>query len=124
MVLAKEASVSDTVRVQPLPKGQISLEELASSFALVLKKAKLRKPSSLSVKVEEKSINEMIQFLHQKLKQQVSVSFFDCLNKIDNLSDIVGLFLACLELCKKHQVVLKQSQTFGDVKIERIEAND
>lgn len=124
VVLAKEASISDVNTPQPLPKGQISLEELTNSFVLILRKAKLRKPSSLAVKVEERSIDEMINLLQQKIDQEGSVSFFKCLTKLNNLSDIIGLFLACLELCKKGQVILKQNRIFGDFKIERNEAND
>lgn len=40
-----------------------------------------------------------------------------------NISDVIGLFLAMLELSKNHQVKITQSREFGDLDLERMDAN-
>lgn len=119
VVAAKEASVSKDEKVQPLPPGQISIEELGSTFVLFVKKMKLRRPDFVSVEVHETPINEMIDYLKQRIKREKKVSFFSCIPKMKNLADVIGLFLATLELCKKHTIIINQSRTFGDLEIER-----
>lgn len=118
VVVAKEASISDTKKIQPLPKGEISVEELGSTFALIVRKMKLKRPDFVSIKVQETSIDDMIDYLDKRIKNEKSVSFFSCIPKMKNLADVIGLFLAALELCKKHKVILKQNRSFGDLEIE------
>lgn len=119
VVMAKEASVSKDAKVQPLPPGQVSSEELQSTFALIVRKLKLRRPDFVSVKVKEASIDDMISYLRTRLQKESHVSFFSCIPKMKNLSDVIGLFLATLELCKNHEVTIKQNRTFGDLDLER-----
>ena len=121
---AKEESVPQTKKVQPLPLGQITSSELANTFIVVLQRLKIRQPDAVSVDVKETPINEMIDYLHQKLATQRKISFFSCTDKMKNLSDAIGLFLALLELCKKQEIRVQQAHTFGDLELERIDQND
>lgn len=123
ITVAKEASVSKTVKVQPLPKGQITADELATTFNMVMRRLKLRKPNVAAIKVNETPINEMIDFLQAKLAQNGRVSFFSCADQMQNISDVIGLFLAMLELSKNHVAKITQARAFGDLDLERIEAN-
>ena len=97
ITVAKEASVSTTAKVQPLPKGQITAQELATTFTMVLHRLKLQQPDTASIRVAETPINEMMDFLHGQLKRKRQVSFFACADKMQNISDVIGLFLATLE---------------------------
>lgn len=123
ITVSKEASVSKSIKIQPLPKGQITSNELANTFAMVLKRLKIRRPNTASIKVAETPIKEMIDYLNRRLKQKKQVSFFSCADHMQNISDVIGLFLAMLELCKKHEIHIVQAREFGDLDLERIDAN-
>lgn len=123
ITVAKEASVSKDIRIQPLPKGQITSSDLATTFSMVLRRLKMRRPDTASIKVAETPINEMIDYLQVKLTKEKQVSFFNCADQMKNISDVIGLFLAMLELSKNHQVKITQSREFGDLDLERMDAN-
>lgn len=123
IVVSKEASVSTSVKVQPLPKGQITSNELATTFSMVLRRLKMRQPDTASIKVAETPINEMIDYLHQRLAKKRQVSFFSCTDQMHSISDVIGLFLAMLELGKKHEIRILQAREFGDLNLERIDVN-
>ncbi|RHW50483.1 segregation and condensation protein A [Lactobacillus bombicola] len=120
---SKEESVPKTKEIQPLPLGQITSSDLANTFIVILQRLKLRQPNLASVKVNAKSITQMIDFLREKLAENKVISFFSCTDQLQNLSDFIGLFLALLELCKKKEIKVKQACTFGDLKLERIDNN-
>lgn len=123
ITVAKEASVSKDIRIQPLPKGQITSADLATTFSMVLRRLKMRRPDTALIKVAETPINEMINYLQVKLTKEKRVSFFYCADQMKNISDVIGLFLAMLELSKNHQVKITQSREFGDLDLERMDAN-
>lgn len=123
ITVSKEASVSKSVKVQPLPEGQITSDELATTFSMVLRRLKLRRPDTASINVAETPITEMITFLQQRLTRKKCVSFFSCADQMQNVSDVIGLFLAMLELCKKHEIHVSQAREFGDLNLERIDVN-
>lgn len=76
ITVAKEASVSKDIRIQPLPKGQITSADLATTFSMVLRRLKMRRPDTALIKVAETPINEMIDYLQVKLTKEKRVSFF------------------------------------------------
>lgn len=123
ITVAKEASASKDIRIQPLPKGQITSADLATTFSMVLRRLKMRRPDTALIKVAETPINEMIDYLQVKLTKEKRVSFFYCADQMKNISDVIGLFLAMLELSKNHQVKITQSREFGDLDLERMDAN-
>lgn len=123
IVVSKETSVSTSVKVQPLPKGRITSNELATTFSMVLRRLKMRQPDIASIKVAETPINEMIDYLHRRLASKRQVSFFSCADKMHSISDVIGLFLAMLELSKKHEIRVLQAREFGDLNLERNDVN-
>ncbi|RVU71836.1 MULTISPECIES: ScpA family protein [Lactobacillus] len=122
ITIAKEPSAS-TKKVHPLPMGKISAEELADTFSLILKKLKLKHPEAMAIKAKERPLSEMSSFLRTEIKKQKKISFFACATKLNNLSDVIGLFLAMLELCKKHEISIKQKRSFGDLELEGVVAH-
>ena len=124
ITVSKEASVSEDDKVQPLPLGQITSSELANTFALILRRMKVKHPDKALIKMKEISIEDMISFLKERLKREKLVSFFSCVDNFSNVSDVIGLFLALLELCKNHQCLVKQTKNFGDLTLEGIDDHD
>lgn len=121
---AKEESAPHSKKIQPLPRGQITSTELANTFIVVLQRMKIRQPDIVSVEVKETSVKEMTVFLQNELAKHTKVSFFACCQKMKTLSDVIGLFLALLELCKKQELWVTQNRTFGDLNLERNDIDD
>ena len=113
ITVSKEASVSKSVKVQPLPKGQITSDELATTFSMVLQRLKMHKPNTASIQAAETPINDMIDFLHKRLEQKKKVSFFSCADRMQSISDVIGLFLAMLELSRKHEIYIMQANRYA-----------
>lgn len=119
-VMAKDASINPLKKADPLPKGQISSEELAQAFVQVIRKLKLRTPQTATIDIQERPITEIIDNLKKRVHREKKVSFFDCVQKLNNLSDAIGLFLAMLELCKKKEICVEQKRSFGDLEIKEM----
>ncbi len=123
VTVSKEASVSKDKKLQKLPLGQISSDELAHTFAFVMRKLKIKHPDSAMVEVKERSITEMCSYLKNKVSAGKEVSFFSCIDELSNISDVIGLFLAVLELSRNKDIIVTQSKTFGDLNIKGINKN-
>ncbi len=109
--------------IEPLPLGEITSDELANTFKVVLERFKLRKPQVGKIEVHETSIEEMTSFLKTGYKKKRSTSFFDCIKNFQDLDQVIGLFLAVLELCRDHKILVKQNRDFGDLELEKVEIN-
>ena len=70
-------------------------------------------------RVAEGRYQEMIAWLKEVLEQQGRVSFFALTDQVESLADLVGLFLAILELAKDQYLKVRQKRRFGDLEIER-----
>ena len=90
---------------------------------MVLQRLKMRKPNTASIQAAETPINDMIDFLHKRLEQKKKVSFFSCADRMQSISDVIGLFLAMLELSRKHEIYIMQAHEFGDLDLERTDVN-
>ena len=123
VTVSKEASVSKDKKLQKLPLGQISSDELAHTFAFVMRKLKIKHPDSAMVEVKERSITGMCSYLKNKVSAGKEVSFFSCIDELSNISDVIGLFLAVLELSRNKDIIVTQSKTFGDLNIKGINKN-
>ena len=88
-----------------------------------MERFKLRKPQVGQIEVHETSIEEMTTFLKDKLHHRKKVSFFDCIKNFQDLDHVIGLFLAVLELCRDHKILVKQNRDFGDLELEKVETN-
>ncbi|MDO4912204.1 MAG: segregation/condensation protein A [Lactobacillus sp.] len=124
IMVAKDTSVQDEDTVQPLPEGELSEAELTTAFKMVMHRFKLRKPNMANLNVAEKSITEMFEYLDNKFEKQAEISFFACLEDMNSISDVIGLFLAVLEMCKNKRIHIVQSADFGDLLLERRDTND
>lgn len=123
ITVAKDPSVSPKKEIEPLPLGEITSDELANTFKVVLERFKLRKPQVGKIEVHETSIEEMTSFLKNRLQKKRSTSFFDCIKSFQDLDQVIGLFLAVLELCRDHKILVKQNRDFGDLELEKVETN-
>ncbi|QNQ80489.1 segregation and condensation protein A [Lactobacillus sp. PV034] len=122
--IAKEPSVEPKKALDPLPLGEIQAEELAHTFAIILKRFKLRQPDAAKVEVHETSIEDMVQFLEAEVNQKIKLSFFEIIEGFTTLDAVISLFLAVLELARYQKIRVSQNREFGDLLIERKDKND
>ncbi|MBD5429181.1 segregation/condensation protein A [Lactobacillus sp.] len=119
LTVAKEPSVAKEHKIKPLPLGEITSQQLATAFNLVIHRYKLRNPNSGEIKVEEASIEEMTVDLTKRLEQNNQLSFFEYIQGLHTIDEIISLFLAILELCRHQKLRIMQNQSFGDLILER-----
>ncbi|GHV96964.1 segregation and condensation protein A [Lactobacillus nasalidis] len=123
VLAAKEPSVAADAKVQPLPLGQISRQELTASFVLAMRRFKKRHDHA-QVTLTGRPIQEMIAWVKEELDQQPVSSFFALSDQVASLADLVGLFLAILELVKDKYLKVSQKRRFGDLELERIKHDE
>lgn len=119
ITISKEPSVAKQKAIDPLPLGEVSSDQLANTFALIIHRFKMRQPNAGSIEVKETSIEDMTTYLHEKMEHVKKLSFFACLKNFETLDQVISLFLAVLELCRHHKISVKQSQDFGDLTLEK-----
>ena len=56
--------------IEPLPLGEITSDELANTFKVVLERFKLRKPQVGKIEVHETSIEEMTSFFKKQVTKE------------------------------------------------------
>ncbi|WP_297817385.1 ScpA family protein [uncultured Lactobacillus sp.] len=118
ITVAKEPSIAKQKSIEPLPLGEITSDQLANTFSLIIHRFKMRQPNTGSIEVKETSIEDMTNYLSEKIKKVKKVSFFACLESFKTLDQVISLFLAVLELCRHHKLSVKQSHDFGDLTLE------
>lgn len=120
ITVAKEPTVP-TNKISPLPKGNISTDELIDAFALVMQKFYMKQPEAAKMQVKKRNTTEIRQKLSCLLDLNKRVSFFKLANSLDGIDNIISLFLITLELCKKGLVTLTQNREYGDIVLERLD---
>lgn len=116
---AKEPTISDSHKIQPLPLGQITVEELSSTFNLLMQRFKMRQQDNVQMKVKKRNDKEIKQVLNQKLKTHKQVSFLAVALNFNTLGDAISLFLITLEMCKNKIIRIKQMDD-SDLILERV----
>lgn len=119
LVLAKEPSIEPKKEIDPLPLGEITSNELGRTFAILMKKFKLRQPEAAKIEVHETSIEEMNTLLKERLEESTKLSFFEIINNFSSLDEVISLFLAVLELTRHQKIIVRQTRDFGDLILER-----
>ncbi len=76
------------------------------------------------IQTDKYKIEEKYDYLIEKFKSSRTLEFNDIIIECECKMECVVTFLALLELIKQREVKIYQSQSFGDIFIERIEEND
>lgn len=113
------------VRLQPMkikfanefaPPPKLQLQDLASSFRLVIARLGEIKILPKIMMAKAVSIKERIQHLRNLLTEQLEINFNQFFTK-ENKVDTIVSFLALLELVKQRFVTVEQSGMFADINI-------
>ena len=127
-VVFKEPSIPEEVRDYEQPVdldvlvSGITLTGLGRIFQEVLAREKGRvdpiRSRFGSIKREEVSLEEKMEWLHGFVKENKNFSFRGLLEEAASRTEIVVTFLAILELMKVGEIVAQQEETFGDIVLE------
>lgn len=118
LTVAKEPSVSNVKHVQPLALGEISASELANTFSLIMRKFNLKQDQT-TINVKEVPVQQMVDQINQSLAEQDQVSFFELAMHLKSVGQVIGLFLAVLEMCKNQLIIVSQARIDGDLSLEK-----
>lgn len=101
----------------------VSLVDLIRAYAEVLQRSGAEGPPdmSLSIALEEFSVEAKIAEIRELLAGAISFSFFDLFAEAESMSryEIIAVFLALLEMTKLGEIVLRQKHTFDDLTVFR-----
>ena len=104
----------------------VTLEQIARSFANILKKVQSVPPV---IKLSKRIITvaDKMDFIMQTIKPDMPYAFLQLLEEPLTRSEIIMTFLAVLELIKQRKVFVRQDEPFGEIllflRIEEGEAN-
>jgi segregation and condensation protein A len=103
------------------PPEKVSAEKLKELFLGVLKEIELVVSLPKAVVEKTVSISEKIETIRAMILDKALVSFKSIIKDAKTKTDVIVSFLALLELVKQRTIMVKQSNIFQDIEIERIE---
>ena len=107
-------SLQEKVPMEPL---QISTFDLVAAFQDMFNKKLKKIPLQTTIRAEETTINEKMDFIMGKLKSAKANQgvLFTRLFDIPTKNEMVTTFMALLELIKEKNVFIQQEVTYGDI---------
>lgn len=116
--LDKEVSLPTTQLEQFLEPGSVVLDDLASTYAELLREKKNRQPETETIENETLSIEDATNNIMSELKTVKRSTFKALLKLHDNIEEIVTDFMAILELASKQLVIVQQADFKSELFIE------
>ncbi|AYE38146.1 hypothetical protein D1B17_05670 [Companilactobacillus zhachilii] len=116
--LDKEVSLPTTQLEQFLEPGSVVLDDLASTYAELLREKKNRQPETETIENETLSIEDATNNIMSELKTVKRTTFKALLKLHDNIEEIVTDFMAILELASKQLVIVQQADFKSELFIE------
>jgi segregation and condensation protein A len=109
--------------LDPLPalspgKSRVSLLDLLNAVNEVLKRVP-EKGNVQDIYAERWTVSEKIEVLRRQLARQARLRFTDLFQQAADRVEVVTIFLALLELVRLKQVLIAQSDAFGEIEIGR-----
>lgn len=102
------------------PPKKLNSEELRMVFTDILNKAKPVKKELEQETLEHKiNIEDKIMRIQSLLLDRIKFSFNKLRQESNSKTEVIVSFLAMLELSKQRELILEQSELFGDITINR-----
>jgi len=102
------------------PPKNLSAGDLGEIFQEVIRR--LRPAPKLAEATMEAgvSIEEKISHVRELLNKKVNFIFSQIISKAKNRTEVIVGFLAILELMKQREVVIEQTELFGEIEVSRV----
>lgn len=111
-------NLKDFADIKKLPKGIFDLDDLYEAYLAYLKRKKIEKPINTKIYHKEISVEERINYIRDVLKEKKKVEFFDLFPTFDK-ENVVITFLSILEMAKKDEIYISQTDNFSPIYIEK-----
>jgi segregation and condensation protein A len=98
--------------------GKVSMFDLISAFQKVLDRLK-EKQGVREIYEENFTVGQKIDYILDRITQAGKVTFSTLFGELASRNEIVVTFLALLELIRLKQLKVQQSDSFGEIDIER-----
>ena len=95
------------------PIREVELWDLVSAFSRILKDREAQKPSSIVY--DETPIHVYMEQIHHKLQSDGRLKLSDLFQSQMHRSQMIGIFLAVLELIRHHSLQCEQAKLFGEM---------
>jgi segregation and condensation protein A len=95
----------------------LTLEDLFRAAALGLGRKPVAQPLSMVVSPPKVTIREQIRHIAQSIRRDGRALFHRLVGGFGTRMEVVVAFLAMLELVKRRQVILRQSDLFGEIEL-------
>ena len=95
------------------PIREVELWDLVSAFSRILKDRQAQKPSSIVY--DETPIHVYMEQIHKKLCDDGRIKMSDLFDSQMHKSQMIGIFLAVLELIRHHNLQCEQAHLFGEM---------
>ena len=104
-----------TVPIDPSeqPIQEVELWDLVSAFARVIRNRAAVKPKA--IRYDDTPLEVYVERIRQRLLQEQRLAFTSLFPEDMTRSQMVGIFLALLELIRHHQVEVEQEDLFGEI---------
>jgi len=108
----------DTTEPPPLDMDEVQVWDLLETFSRLMKDIGFRKPKYHEVEYDETPIELHAADIEDRLKRETKLSLRSLLEGRKSRSEMIGVFLAILELVREKKVLVSQSESEGDLEIE------
>jgi len=116
-VLTKLPEDLKDYRDQIIFNNNQNIDVLLTAFQNFLDRQKYKKPLTTTITKKEYSVEERIRGIRDILKTQKKVNFNDLFDII-NKDYFIVTFLSVLEMTKNNEVIINQSDNFGEIILE------
>ncbi|MCH2595764.1 MAG: segregation/condensation protein A [Pirellulales bacterium] len=104
---------SRTIDQSQQPIQEVEMWDLVSAFARVMRDSDSVQPSA--IRYDDTPIDVYMEQIRQRLTSESRIAFTSLFEEGMIKSQMVGIFLAVLELIRHHQVQVDQTELFGEI---------
>jgi segregation and condensation protein A len=101
----------------PVDLEEVQVWDLLAAFNRLMSEVGLRKPRYHEVTYDDTPIDLHAADIEDRLRREKRLSLRALLTGRANKSEMVGVFLALLELIREKKILVEQAETFGEVDI-------
>lgn len=99
----------------------VTIFDLMTAFTNIMKELSYREDYKITD--DEMSVTDKVDFIMERLNNEVSISFDDLLRSIKSKIEAIATFLGLLELIKSNMVKIQQLKRFGPIRIFKFQEN-
>ena len=101
----------------PVDLDEVQIWDLLNSFTALMQQVGARKPGYHEVTYDDTPIDLHAADIEDRLKRDGKLSLRDLIIGRKNRSEMIGVFLALLELIREKKILVNQEETLGDMEI-------